>query len=473
MKNMNKDYIVDVNVKTSTVSASDNLKFAITDKNTSNIFFRLILNESSNSLINSYAPNEDASNYKLTLRIVKPPNQPLYIEATLLDQGSNFFIVDLPDDYKDVVGVYQCELFIDTEINGRLERSTTNSFTYTVKKSIMNDLDGVIEGDPDYPLFERLVDQLKDMNINGLDAYATEAYVAEQLKTIDTTSYVPTSVFERTIENYALANHTHDQYLTEQSLSGYATTSYVSELINDIQLGDGTFFSSYALKTNPEFVGSISMDRKEGTTIGLNSFAVGCENTASGMYSFAEGYCTVAEGWHSHAEGNTCKATGNVSHAEGEKTQATVYGAHAEGCNTIAGSVYQHVEGKYNIEDTDEIYAHIVGNGTNEASRSNAYTLDWNGNAWFAGKVTAGADPTEDMDLVTKTYVDTAISNISSSGDVDLSPYALKSEIPTSLPANGGNADTVDGCNIWTGTQAEFNAIATKNANTIYIVKEG
>lgn len=390
MKNMNKDYIVDVNVKTSTVSASDNLIFSVTDKNTSNIFFRLILNETSNSLINSYAPNEEASNYTLTLRIVKPSNQPLYIDATLLDEGSSFFIVDLPDDYKDVVGVYQCELFIDTEINGRLERSTTNSFTYTVKKSIMSELDGVIEGDPDYPLFERLVDQLKDININGLEAYATEEYVAEQLKTIDTTSYVPMNLFSKTIENYALVDHTHDQYLTEKDLNKYATTSYVNELINDIQLGDGTFFSSYALKTNPEFVGSISMDRKEGTTIGLNSFAVGCENTASGMYSFAEGYCTISEGWYSHAEGNACKATGNVSHAEGERTQATVYGAHSEGCGTIASSSYQHVQGKYNQEDKSNKYAHIVGNGTNEASRKNIHTLDWDGNGWFLGNVYVG-----------------------------------------------------------------------------------
>lgn len=32
-------------------------------------------------------------------------------------------------------------------------------------------------------------------------------------------------------------------------------------------------------------------------------------------------------------------------------------------------------------------YAHIVGNGISEDTRSNAHTLDWNGNAWFAGDV--------------------------------------------------------------------------------------
>jgi hypothetical protein len=34
-------------------------------------------------------------------------------------------------------------------------------------------------------------------------------------------------------------------------------------------------------------------------------------------------------------------------------------------------------------------YAHIVGNGDSENNRSNAHTLDWSGNAWFAGSVTA------------------------------------------------------------------------------------
>lgn len=389
MRNTNKDYSIILNAKTSIVTAG-NITFCVTDKNTSNIFCQLVFNESNNSLINNFAPDENAEDYSITLRIVKPNNEPKYIDFEILDAASFLYYVDLPDDYKDIVGTYKCECFIDCTINDRLERSTTNSFTYTVSKSIMSELDKVIEKDPDYPLFERLVDQLKDININGLEAYATEEYVAEQLKTIDTTSYVPTSVFNKTITNYSLADHTHSQYLTEKDLSKYATTSYVNELINDIQLGDGTFFSSYALKANPEFVGSISMDRKEGTTIGLNSFAVGCENTASGMYSFAEGYNTISEGWYSHAEGNACKATGNVSHAEGDRTQATVYGAHSEGCGTIASSPYQHVQGKYNIEDKDSKYAHIVGNGTNEASRHNIHTLDWNGNTWFAGDITVG-----------------------------------------------------------------------------------
>ena len=39
-----------------------------------------------------------------------------------------------------------------------------------------------------------------------------------------------------------------------------------------------------------------------------------------------------------------------------------------------------------NIEDTNNQYAHIVGGG-DVYKRANIHTLDWDGNAWFAGKV--------------------------------------------------------------------------------------
>ncbi|MGI5823981.1 MAG: hypothetical protein ACOX7J_00250 [Bacillota bacterium] len=137
-----------------------------------------------------------------------------------------------------------------------------------------------------------------------------------------------------------------------------------------------------------------------GYTIGQYSFTEGYNTKAQGNYSHAEGYSTKALGNNSHAEGSGSLAQGNYSHAEGYATMSSgiashaegnlteVYGdySHAEGNGTIAGSNNQHVQGKYNIEDTVGTYAHIVGNGTYNTP-SNAHTLDWNGNAWFAGDV--------------------------------------------------------------------------------------
>lgn len=84
-------------------------------------------------------------------------------------------------------------------------------------------------------------------------------------------------------------------------------------------------------------------------------------------------------------------ASGEDSHAEGVVTSATGDTSHAEGVSTKACGKYQHVQGCYNVEDPESKYAHIVGNGADENNRANAHTLDWNGNAWFAGDLEDGA----------------------------------------------------------------------------------
>ena len=48
-----------------------------------------------------------------------------------------------------------------------------------------------------------------------------------------------------------------------------------------------------------------------------------------------------------------------------------------------------------------------------------------------------------------------------------------KPSIPTSLPANGGNADTVNGFKIEVLTQSEYDNLQVKTKNTIYMIKEG
>ena len=138
-------------------------------------------------------------------------------------------------------------------------------------------------------------------------------------------------------------------------------------------------------KVNPTGSGSFSLNRKASTTVGDNSFAEGNDNTASGEASHAEGYGSIASGNISHAEGRTCTASKLASHAEGYHTTADSLGAHSEGEYTIASSRAQHVSGKYNIEDANGTYAEIIGNGTAENARSNARTLDWDGNEVLYG----------------------------------------------------------------------------------------
>lgn len=184
MANTNKEYIITVDVKKTTVKYSSSMAFYVTDKKTSNIFCQLVINESKNELINKYAPIENSSDYKITLRVIKPNNEPKELEFTLLNQRDAFFMVDLPDEYKDYTGIYKCELFVDCMVNGELERITTSSFNYTVKPSIMNDLDEVIEGDPDYPLVDEIVKQLKTVDPSQ---FATNESVDSKIAAIELT----------------------------------------------------------------------------------------------------------------------------------------------------------------------------------------------------------------------------------------------------------------------------------------------
>ena len=128
-----------------------------------------------------------------------------------------------------------------------------------------------------------------------------------------------------------------------------------------------------APKKNPEFTGTFSQNRESGSVIG--------------NFSHAEGFQTTASGDRSHAEGSSTTASGVDSHAEGVSSIASGDRSHAEGSNTIASGNHSHVQGVFNIEDTANKYAHIVGNGTGDETRSNAHTLDWYGNAWYEGTV--------------------------------------------------------------------------------------
>ena len=187
--------------------------------------------------------------------------------------------------------------------------------------------------------------------------------------------------------------------------------SIVNSLTVGTRIGD---IGEYSVAEGDEITASgyYSHAEGEGTTASGNvSHAEGADTTASGNISHAEGGYTTASGTFSHAEGNSTEASGEASHAEGYNTTASGDYSHAEGKGTKASSGNQHVQGKYNIEDTENKYTHIVGNGTSSSARSNAHTLDWNGNAWYQGKLSQDGTPTEDKDLTTKKYVDDSIAN--------------------------------------------------------------
>ncbi|MBP3479249.1 MAG: hypothetical protein J6K03_07185 [Oscillospiraceae bacterium] len=110
-------------------------------------------------------------------------------------------------------------------------------------------------------------------------------------------------------------------------------------------------------------------------------------NEANGKAASVRGMGNVANGDAAEASGILCSAYATGASAKGNGTNSSGYCASAEGQGTKAASSYQHVQGKFNKVDSTDQYAHIVGGGSSDTDRKNIHTLDWSGNAMFAGTV--------------------------------------------------------------------------------------
>ena len=193
-----------------------------------------------------------------------------------------------------------------------------------------------------------------------------------------------------------------------------------SYLANGSALGSVRNINTYSEDEDYEMgEGAVALS---GRARGMESFAVGGSADAVGDQSFAHaGIATgaasfaangaTASGERSFAA-NAGESSGLESAAFGWLAKAKGIASFAEGWQTIAAGDNQHAQGKYNIEDTANKYAHIVGNGTTDTKRSNAHTIGWDGTAWFSGMVKVGGTGQDDVaakELATKEYVENYI----------------------------------------------------------------
>ena len=195
------------------------------------------------------------------------------------------------------------------------------------------------------------------------------------------------------------------------------------------------------------------------------SYHVGNYSVVEGVGGYAMAYCSHAEGdgcsissvsaKGAHSEGYSCNTAGEGGHSEGYDTFAAGRGAHSEGygCQafgngshaggyyTLADSDYQTVMGKYNSPDMNDTYALIIGNGTGSsaANRSDAFTVDWDGNVTASGgidvtgKATLGAINGDS--LFAYSYVSMTSTSISANtaGEVTSSASTLRGYYPIAI----------------------------------------
>lgn len=251
--------------------------------------------------------------------------------------------------------------------------------------------------------------------------------------------------------------------------------------------------NTYALKSKYGDT-TINVGRKAGTTVGEYSTAEGINTTASGGRSHAEGSATNALGSNSHSEGRFTTAFGDGSHSEGESiytigssipnylselstmtndeiisawnniafSLAKGLNSHSEGYNTLALGNESHAGGSSTIAKGRNSYS---GGGNSLAEGSNSFTHGYytkSSNAYESSFGKCNQSNTDTLFSIGDGTSDSARHNafeITTTGgklhDKDIATTDM------SLPANGGNADTVGGIQASDIRQITKNTIQT------------
>lgn len=194
-------------------------------------------------------------------------------------------------------------------------------------------------------------------------------------------------------QTWATADHAHAE--------GYksAANGTISHAEGQETVASGNISHAEGYKTQALGAGAHA-EGQETVASGVDAHAEGRGTKSLGNYSHAEGYSTTAgtvdennqpKNHYAHAEGYMTTASGAGSHAEGQNTFANGAVSHVEGKETIANGNYQHVQGKFNnhtaLDSKGREFAHVVGGGEDDDHRKNIHTIDWDGNAYYAGVV--------------------------------------------------------------------------------------
>ena len=175
-------------------------------------------------------------------------------------------------------------------------------------------------------------------------------------------------------------------------MNGY-TKKEVNDRINNLNIG-GEAVNWSQIQNKPDIYTKAEIDSIVGEfseslsdSVGQNAY----EDLGGVVFKRGEIFNDYenneARADYSHAEGFKTKAFDMCAHSEGMETEAHGIASHTEGLGTKSSNGAQHVQGRYNEYDDEYKYAHIVGGGESDSDRKNIHTIDWDGNAMFAGDV--------------------------------------------------------------------------------------
>lgn len=255
------------------------------------------------------------------------------------------------------------------------------------------------------------------VTLSGASGSKKQAISASGSTTVTSEIAIPSDLEPgTTVELSSMTGKIKPQYITPPLMWGYSITftnnTFASAYREPSGIIDNNTFACFdvpsaSIATGTDSTRSYTCDvtlKDGGTSDVMEKYTITC----SVIYSSLTNKCTVT--WTVQ---NTFSASKTVtitwSALQGVFSYSTtvpyyVLGTSADaavGAFSIVGGqgVYatsdnQSAFGKFNVQDSNNDYAFIIGNGSDSANRSNALTVDWSGNVEAAGDVTDGAGNT-------------------------------------------------------------------------------
>ncbi len=174
---------------------------------------------------------------------------------------------------------------------------------------------------------------------------------------------------------------------------------YTYNVNNTYSTGDEVYYNNKIYRCIvTQTTGNWNSNNWSEVTNGFDSFNIGYNTCASDRNSFAGGVTASALGPESFAFGNSCVAVGYNNFAIGTKTLAKGSNSCAFGSWTVSSGINQMAIGYWNVQDTtqdaygypDNIF--IIGNGSSESNRSNAFIVNKSGNVKAKGRFYASSN---------------------------------------------------------------------------------
>ena len=412
MSNLDKKYSIHLdlinNIK------NENMKFSLSDNETSDFYIKI-----TKSMISI-----DLADKVVSLYVVKPNKNVVHTTVTLYTKckKANVFYCDLPNNFKNIKGSYYAQILIEDIITGE-KVVTPSKFSYTVESDIISEESGIIDTEENKNILDSILSDLTELKankitINDASASATTVYSGNKIEKIKEELSSQISA----IGGSGGSGYTHPATHPASMITGLstiATSGNYEDLTNKPTIPNKTS----QLTNDSNFVNSTYVNNKIA------------EAQLSGGEVDLNGYVTKETGnadQITFSDGQTFQAKLDAGMLKGDKGEQGIQGEQGPkgdkgdtGEQGIQGE--KGDKGDKGDKGQDGLTTDISLNGTTYTHNEGIITLPD-----YPTVPTNISEFTNDADYASKTFVNNKIAEAAlSGGEIDLSGYATKDDIPT------------------------------------------